>query len=148
MEAEEILGMKAGRELSALVAVNIMGLKCAHLNLEPLNPHSIQHANGAKSRCIDCGWKDYNSSFYRGFKQYSVRIQLAWDVVEKMSGELFSVRSAFLKSLHDQTYHEISGTGEKVCIAWPDVFWYITPETICKAALIAKQEGIDDENRN
>jgi len=142
MKKEQILGMKAGRELSALVAVNIMGLKCAHLNIEPLNPSSIQHSNGAKSRCLDCGEKDYNSSFIRGFKQYSESIRSAWDVVEKMRGELFSVRSSFLEALQDQTYQEIRGTGEKACIAWPDVFWFVTPETICKAALIVKTRAI------
>lgn len=134
MTKEEILAMKPGRELSGLVIVEVMGRRCAHVNLAPLNPNSVQHANGAKSRCLACGYKDYNSFFRRDFLYCSISISDAWEVVEKMRMELFSTRSRFLNALQEQT------RGETWSLAWPDVFWSITPETICKAALLAKLE--------
>ncbi len=69
---------------------------------------------------------------------YSTDISAAWQVVEKIHKELFYCRQSFLRWLKVQTTQEIVGTGEIVSIAWPDVFFHITPERICKAALLVK----------
>jgi hypothetical protein len=61
---------------------------------------------------------------------FSKEISTAWEVVEKMREELFSKRRSFLSELQKQTKENGS------MLAWPDVFWSVTPMTICKAALL------------
>jgi hypothetical protein len=69
---------------------------------------------------------------------FSTNIAYAWEIAQKVRNELFSHRRMFFYYLQDLTRTEVTGTGELVTIAWPDVFWYITPETICKAALLTR----------
>lgn len=137
MIKEEILAMEAGRELSGLVAVEVMGRNCAHVNLAPLNPNSIQHSNGAKSRCLDCGYKDYNSSFRGSFLYCSTNILDAWQVVEKLSAmfpqfivEVWTSREYFEPDHRNRCL--IWGTGKI------EVTAKTAPEAICKTALLAK----------
>ena len=75
---------------------------------------------------------------------WSTEIGRAWDVVRHMRKMLFSQRQAFLLALQEQTAHKVEGTGEHVTIGWPDVLWFLTPETICRAAVAvcrSKAEG-------
>lgn len=73
------------RELSNLITKQVFGL-CPHTHIRPVNPDSIQWANGAKSICDDCGWRTYNSDFNtNAYKTaYAFRIELAHEVVRKI----------------------------------------------------------------
>lgn len=71
---------------------------------------------------------------------YSTDISDAWLVVDKIHACLFSRRQDFLHWLQILTIHQVKGTGDVTTIAWPDVFFHITPETICKAALLSQRK--------
>jgi hypothetical protein len=108
--------MQPGRELDCLVAEKFLGWN---------NTNKI----------IGTGDKPGYYGFYgKKVPEYSTDIAAAWEVVKKMQRNLFSKRNEFLKQLQyavtDKT--ELEG----YYIAWPDVFWHVTPEAICKAALL------------
>jgi len=114
MTREEIKEMKPGKELNLLVSEEVMRW------LRPKDPVLTTEA-----------WL----TFFRP----STDIAAAWRVVEEMHKKLFSVRMRFLDELQALTAHEVPGIGEVRMTAWPDVFWTITPERICKAALLTKE---------
>lgn len=117
MTKEEILAMVPGRELDALVAERVMLLK-------------VNAKNGAFSVISDIGRS--------GLKRYSNDISAAWEVVERMRERIFSKRRIFLDNLQELTRY--IGTIDRP-VAWPDVFWFVNPESICKAALLAVMEA-------
>ena len=129
MTKEQILAMEAGRELSGLVAVEVMGRNCAHVNLVPLNPNSIQHSNGAKSRCLGCGYRDYNSFLRNSFLHCSTNIFDAWQVMERMLADGYGVLM-------------VGAEGKWTVVFSGDLNYKQEGETvqeaICKAALLAK----------
>ena len=122
MTREEIKGMKADGwklELSNEVATRVMGW---HRHPE------------------EQYWVDGDGRWVTAWRwSPETNMQDAWQVVERMHKELFSVRMRFLQELQALTTHEVPGTGEVRITAWPDVFWTIAPETICKAALLTKE---------
>jgi len=128
MTKEEILAMEAGRELDALVDKGIFsGNGCVH-DLYWVDPDEYVCSKCHKQFVSPEPWA------------YSTDIAATWQAVDKMREELFSTRRRFLKALQYLTVTRIEGTGETGMIAWPDVFWLITPEAICRAALLAKLE--------
>jgi hypothetical protein len=123
MTKEEILAMEAGQELDALIDKDIFGGNgCIH---------ELYWVDPGEYRCAKCG-----QMCYEGEGLYSTDISAAWHIVEKMHKQLFSSRLRFVNALQEQTKHTV--LGEERVVAWPDVFWSITPEGICKAALLAK----------
>lgn len=116
MKREEILAMEHGEQLDALVAEFVMGLPEVHV------------MDGSV-------WFQDNEGAYREVINYSADISAAWEVVEKVKSMLFSKRNRFLKELQTLTKKD-----SEYYIAWPDVFWTINPERICKAALLTALE--------
>lgn len=121
MTKTEILATKPGLELDALIAEIVMEWR------RPTDPVLA-----------------VNEEWLRFFHP-STDISAAWRVVDRIHDELFSYRHFFLKALQEQTEHTLPETGEDLMIAWPDVFWFITPETICKAALLSRLRGENAE---
>ena len=118
--------MKAGIEFDALVAVKVMG--CVN----------IQWSNISRENRAYCGC-DGKIQLHRehggvapALPRYSTDIAAAWEVFQKMRSKPFSRRRTFMMALRDTVHQE---TGELV--GWPDVFWFVTPRTICHAALTA-----------
>jgi len=69
---------------------------------------------------------------------YSTNIAAAWEVHTHCCNQIFSKRTAYLKELGELLQNQIAdGTGEKVRVAFPDAMKYLSPETICRAALAA-----------
>jgi len=119
------------RELDALVAEKVMGWK-------------LKHVNDPVMAVIFANWVDENDVGIITPDEWkpSTDISAAWQVVEKMHALLFSRRREFLRYLQEAvTSDEMVTKGQY--IAWPDVFWFITPRAICLAAL--KAMGVDVE---
>jgi hypothetical protein len=117
---EQILGMEPGEELDAAVA-ELMGYKITRV----------------------CGRPYIDSFSISKIPSFSTEISAAWEVVAKVKSMLFSKRRKFMDTLQF-----ITSKNELTCrghlINYPDVFWFITPEVICKAALITvMQEDIN-----
>lgn len=113
MKREEILAMEPGWKLDRIVALKVMGFQESELN---------------------DGWVRMGV-LVTPPKRYSTNITAAWEVVEKVKSMLFSKRTGFLKELQTLTKKD-----SEYYIAWPDVFWTINPERICKAALLTALE--------
>ncbi len=124
MTKEEILAMEAGRHLDKAVA-ELMGKGFGW---------RMQEDDGELMPGVWHLEKEGNWAYWSP----STDISAAWLVVERMKKEIFSRRHFFLLLLQQQTIHEVKSTRERIYVGWPDVFWHITPESICKAALIAK----------
>jgi len=116
---EEILAMDASVQMGNLVATEVM--KWHREEDHWVTPEGFW----IKAEGLD-GWYPWRD------------IAAAWRVVEEMRKELFSNRLRFLNALQEQVTFTAIGTGEKCMVAWPDVLFSITPETICKAALLAR----------
>lgn len=114
MKREEILSLAVGRELDALVEEHVLGNKVKWVQDSSTDPYPI---SGECEYIIE---------------HFSTEISAAWEVVEKIKTMLFSKRNRFLKEIQIMTKED-----SDYCMAWPDVFWTITPERICKAALLA-----------
>jgi hypothetical protein len=120
MTRDDILAMEPGRELDALVAEKVMGWK------------------DERPQYDQCMVVNENVGGMLGPIRVfapSTDISAAWEVVEKMHDRLFSRRKRFLDELQKMT-----ALGDGRFIAWPDVFWTITPDRIVKAALLAVME--------
>jgi Phage ABA sandwich domain len=122
MTKQEILALDPSVEMGNLVATEVM--KWHREGNHWVAPEGFW----VKAEGLD-GWYPWRD------------ISAAWRVVEKVRKELFSIRLRFLNALQEQTKFTVAGTGEECLVAWPDVFWSITPEAICKAALLAKLEA-------
>ncbi len=80
-------------------------------------------------------------SFYEhSLPKYSTDIAAAWEVFQKIHSMVFSKRKAFMEEVQrlvSARANEHSALERDFTMAWPDVFWQITPEIICLAALKA-----------
>ena len=80
--------MKAGREIDALIHVEIFGLELLPLKLAPC-PYCGDEMRycGERSRCTPCReWR------YGPAKEYSEDMACAWEVVEKLRADGFGFR--------------------------------------------------------
>ena len=113
------------RELDLEVATKVMGWK-----LGP--PHEIM-GYMAHGSVIAESWegstKDNLTRIKDSFRP-STKIADAWLVVDAMRDMPAPIMDGFLWELHKQA-------SAALLIPWPDVFWRITPEAICRAALQA-----------
>lgn len=67
---------------------------------------------------------------------YSSDMSDAWKVFQNIKERLFSTRQKFMKELQLLiSCNTDLPIGQM--LAWPDAFWWITPELICRAALEA-----------
>ncbi|MDQ0873767.1 hypothetical protein QFZ77_002426 [Paenibacillus sp. V4I3] len=122
MTKEEILAMQPGREMDGEI-VKLLGFEVNSLD--------------GMGYWVYVG-NDQDACLFRP----SENVRDAWHVVEKMRERIFSKRRVFLDNLQELTRY--IGTIDRT-VAWPDVFWFVNPESICKAALLAVMEGKDEE---
>lgn len=112
--------MEAGPEMDRAIAERVMGW----------------HARGFDGKWHD--WYDQHE-FVRGLSRWqpSTNIAHAWEVLTAIRQRLFSVRNRFSDEVKAQM---VTASGEH--IAWPDALFFLGPEHICRAALMAlKPEG-------
>lgn len=89
--------MKPGRELDALVAEKVMGLK---INWDETTPcplcGDVGRFCGARMWCSHDGW------YYSQYKDYSTDIAAAWEVVEKLRGDgwIFNLSDSWAAQFH------------------------------------------------
>jgi hypothetical protein len=111
--------LQAGRELDALVAEKVMGIKCGV--------------------CLQDGQLEPITMDWREIPHYFTDIAAAWEVHLEACSWLFSKRRQYLRALQEQARTE---NGELV--AWPDVLVVLRdrmPEAICLAALEVSKDG-------
>lgn len=135
MTREEILAMKPGRELDALVAKNVMGWKYSQVSPDTKKFYCLISGNN-KGWWKAPDWKGWGcASCGEEPHEYSTDISAAWEVVEKAKIAIIPQCGA----PEDMSY-----------CAWVEegpfskeikVFSLTAPEAIVKAALIAYLEG-------
>ena len=101
--------LKAGRELDALVAEKVMGIKLCRCYGQKPNEHN------SSARCFDC--KCINSSM-----AYSTDIAAAWEVVEKLAAYnpskfLIEKCGAWLVRFDDGTFTPGETAPHAICLA-------------------------------
>jgi len=114
MTRDEVLAMKPGRELDALVAEKVMGWKAVQV-------FDLKDTDGTN---IANGITPYNIG--QRVPHYSTDIASAWEVVEEMQNNEWD----FTLKNHKRKYEAIFGT-------LYNAFAPTAPEAICKAALLA-----------
>ena len=116
MIKEEILAMKAGRELNIRVAEDIMGRKSTK-----------DEIFGDMERTSD--------GVFSTLQPYSEDISAAWQVMEKMKG----YNPGITFDIHSQKW-EAAFSAREADFTCPVVLANTVPEAICKAALLALLE--------
>lgn len=123
MNREDVLGMKAGRELDALVAKYVMQLDMVDDTLPQLPKYYLP---------------EYERTIFRDVPLYSSDISAVWEVVEELNGKF----SFNIKRLGDYFYQDPE-------YGWQALFTSrealmvtakTAPEAICKAALLSAME--------
>lgn len=127
--------MEAGPEMDACIAIEVM-----RWEQPPKSPfwyerrgdgYDIAHLGGLAmlaNKESDPRWALF---------QPSTNIAHAWEVLTAIRQRLFSVRNRFSNEVKAQM---VTASGER--IAWPDALFFLGPEHICRAALMAlKPEG-------
>lgn len=124
MTRDEILAMPAGREMDALVAEKIFGLK-TYWREEVVRERGItnrQETAVIKTLCVVSRTALFVQAYY-----YSTNIAAAWEVVERNRGEAFTL----LKSpIHGGYFASFVHKDEE------SVFAHTAPLAICRAALL------------
>ena len=111
--------MKAGRELDALIAEKVFGLKI-----------EWEHYAAGSRPMVN----EEDMSLYM-VPRYSTQIADAWLVHKEMIGRLFSVRRRYYKALQRIVSEPLTYR----TVAWPDVMTFLEPEHFCLAALEAME---------
>jgi hypothetical protein len=122
---EDILKMKAGREMDALVAEKVMGWHFVKdEEVWPLEAEGM--------------WLDKDNRFLCNTFEPSINIADAWDVHKTMCSKRFTGRTKYL--MYIQYVVSARFDNGKNIIAWPGVLAHIEPEDFCRAALLAVME--------
>lgn len=123
MTREKILSLKTGDKLDALTIAML----------------------GYSVNCVDSmgHWVYIGEHQDACLFKPSENMRDAWIVVEKMRERIFSKRRVFLDNIQELTRY--IGTIDRT-VAWPDVFWFVNPESICKAALLTVMEGKGEDS--
>lgn len=142
MTRDEILNMKAGREMDALVAEQVMGWtncqKCEFATWLSSDKSII--ASGEQWRGnplpLDIAQEvsDKFNPRWETIKNYSTDIFAAWKVVEKSAGFMVENRQVYKP---DEWECEIAFEGTYIYFASANT----APLAICRAALLAKLEN-------
>jgi len=116
---KEILAMKSGVELDALIDKEIFGGSgCIH---------ELYYVDPGESRCAKCG-----NTCYDGEGLYSTDISAAWKVVEKLYEDGILLR--MLSNIHGEYFCAFGGKH----LAYSAIEDESAPVAICKAGLLAK----------
>ncbi len=129
--------MEAGRELDALVAEKVMGW-----SKRVSADHSNSPIKQLRAFGIIYAWKDSNGND-KGLDvpRYSTDIAAAWQVVERLrdqwteATEGMQLVDDFPRPFDDQTFFEV--LHRNADRRWPWAMLYMTPASICIAALKA-----------
>jgi hypothetical protein len=119
MNREEIMQMEAGRELDALVAKKVMGWKYGQAGVDwsgwvGVNPRPSKEAN-------------------LGHFSPSTNISAAWEVVEKLKENQYSLPQIYLTDSDNDWHVSVRVAGDQGFI---DIQSPTTPLAICRAALL------------
>ena len=93
-----------------------------------------------------CGWEgpiNGNTAHAIPIPVYTTDMNAAWKVVGSIHERLFSVRQRFLLEVYLQV--STAKWDRRRDIHWQEVLFYITPDIICKAALIAVGVVLEEE---
>jgi hypothetical protein len=124
MTRDDILKMEAGREMDALVAEKVMGIKVRVSDGEWELCARMDYADAGELMVDDTGL------FYsERIHTYSTDIAAAWEVVEKLSDKVIDI-SRQLEGMTVETAHwdvEIDGH---------EAYALAVPLAICRAALL------------
>lgn len=152
MIKEQILGMKADHNLNDLVG-KTFGF-APRIEFQVMNREETAFCIGFDYKNEADEWlKDNIEKYPNGwvategyhvvkeeiYKNFSGDIATAWEVVEKVKSMFFSKRRKFMETVQFITSKE-NLTNKDNLISFSDVFWFITPEVICKAALLTVLE--------
>jgi len=123
--------LMAGRELDALVAEQVMGIRCLH------QAGSIRDLAAAQHECQRCGAMIDDRDFYAQRNlTYSTDLAAAWEVVEKLPYFAMWKRGASQWCVQYKSCHDIG-----MHVIFNDCCEYIEADTaplaICLAALKA-----------
>jgi hypothetical protein len=125
MPRDEVLGLKPGRELDALIAEKVMGFRCV-VDKGNGNVSWIAYGVYGETHTPPMAWKKWNYKV----PPYSTDIAAAWEVVEKMSEQWPQYQLAKIEDGWSVMWG-FDGYG------WPEATGKTAPEAICKAALLA-----------
>lgn len=138
MNREEILAMKPGRELDALVAEHVFGYKRVTMSLdyygknggnEVLQPQEISEFYNYPPVGRIPLW--YHC------KEWSTDISEAWEVRQWLLDNRGGVRLEVFCDENPEYCEVYQGKNEELIQVWAKT----SPEAICKAALLAVMEG-------
>ncbi len=122
--------MKAGRELDAKIAEEVMGWKKS-----PKGWVWWTDANAGQTDKISTDYTTGDLVHNPNQWQPSTNIVHAWEVVEKVKTWKFSERMVFTKELEYEV-SKVSHQGFSIASSW--WIFYLTPEIICLAARKAR----------
>ena len=130
MTKEEILAMKAGRELNIIVAEDVMGGK---FMVDEIFGDTV-------SRCHDFLYKTkgycIEKPFFGPLRHYSEDMAAAQEVIDKLKLHNMRVQLNHYTEKWEAEFSKL-GAGFSYPVAWADT----VPEAICKAALLAMLEA-------
>jgi len=118
MTRDEIMAMEAGREMDALVAEKVMGWE---LRTFKSNGVDFWHIPGTVRCELDA-------------PKFSTDIGAAWEVVEKMIGEMWNLSLEYQSAVY---WCEFG----KTCVPGDGEIADTAPLAICRAALLAVMEA-------
>jgi len=119
MTTDEIISMKPGRVLDALVSEKVMGWH-TFSPIDPRYDHSVSANGNRRNFAFDLHGK------YKPFPLYSTDTEAAWTVVEELRK-----RYLHIEIMTDEEKWKVRTNADD----W--VFALDIPEAICKAALLA-----------
>lgn len=125
--------LEPGPELDALVDKKVMGWKWDEKRCPICGWSFASHRN---TGCVpgDCSQRPAPKIRADAHRPYSGEIAAAWDVFQKVKDQQAHIRLKFLNALH-----ALVANDQGAPIDWPHAFWYVKPEMICKAALVAME---------
>lgn len=131
---DEILAMKPGRELDAMVAEKVLGYK---LHWAKPNIRGSSGNIGGTLEWLPCEPYEHGAQRLRedgrGPNEYSKTGPAVWDVIERMAGDGWAF--TFFVGPLARCWTEFRRGTKQVMAVYDD-----GPETICKAALLAMED--------
>lgn len=148
---EKILSMPVGREMDKLIAIHVMGWQMYQYDKDieencyfMLVDDEFEPVAEWEGYSVKQGERKTEEEAWRDNRKFSTDISAAWEVCEIFREKLFSKRKRYM----DELQRVISADRglKNALIVWPDVFWWISPSAICRAALLTTlqdQEAIE-----
>lgn len=136
MTRDEILNMKAGREMDALIAIKVMGWEWKPVGDRFINHERLTHPDGKHYGGMR--YSDGEIEYTNRLEEYSTNMGAAWEVVEAMEGKWFWFSlSNVVPNSGDAIVYEAKFNQVYTCEE-------TAPLAICRAALLAVVEGVKE----